>query len=94
MSDAELLDHYQNRGREEGRTANSLRDRNDFATLIPKHASVLEIGPFFNPLLRGPNVRYFDVLPREKLVERATSIGFDATGVLSTPETKCIGRPE
>jgi SAM-dependent methyltransferase len=88
MTDAELLDHYQNYGRKEGRTANSLRDRNDFATLIPKHASVLEIGPFFNPLLRGPNVRYFDVLPREKLVARATSIGFDATGV---PDIDYVG---
>jgi SAM-dependent methyltransferase len=81
MSDAELRDHYENCGREEGRTANGLRDRNDFAELIPKSATVLEIGPFCNPLLRGPNVSYFDVFSQEDLVKRARLFGFDPAGI-------------
>jgi SAM-dependent methyltransferase len=81
MTDAELLEHYENSGRKEGRTANRLRDRNDFAKLVPKDAAVLEIGPFNSPLLRGPSVSYFDVLSREELVARARSCGFDPAGV-------------
>jgi len=32
---------------------------------------VLEIGPFTKPNLRGPNVRYFDVMDKAALIERA-----------------------
>jgi SAM-dependent methyltransferase len=81
MSDGEVLAHYNTYGREEGRTSNRLRDRNDFAGLIPSTANVLEIGPFCNPLLRGPNVCYFDVLSQDELVARAKSIGLDPAGV-------------
>ncbi len=81
MSDAELLDHYENFGHNEGRRANGLRDRNDFAALVPKSATVIEIGPFCNPLLCGPNVSYFDVLSQEENVERARLIGLDPAGV-------------
>jgi len=83
MSDDELLGHYDNIGREEGRTGNRLRDRNEFVALIPSSANVLEIGPFCNPLLRGANVSYFDVLPQDELIARAKSIGLglDPAGV-------------
>lgn len=81
MSDADLLDHYENCGREEGRAANRLHDRNDFAALVAKSPAVLEIGPFCNPMLRGPNVSYFDVLSQEELIARARSFGFDPAGV-------------
>jgi hypothetical protein len=81
LSEAQLLDHYENWGREEGRAANLLRDRGSFVELIPKTATVLEIGPFCNPLLRGPNVSYFDVLSQEELVARARIIGFDPNNI-------------
>ena len=48
---------------------------------IDPAASVLEVGPFFRPAVRGPNVRYFDVLTHNELVTRATAIGFDPTYV-------------
>ena len=36
----------------------------------------LEIGPFTNPILRGdPSIKYFEILNKEKLVERAKTIG-------------------
>jgi SAM-dependent methyltransferase len=81
MTDGEVLAHYKTYGREEGRTSNRLRDRNDFAALIPSSANVLEVGPFCNPLLRRPNVYYFDVLSQDELITRATSIGLDPAGV-------------
>lgn len=37
--------------------------------------SALEIGPFFSPLLKGDNVRYFDILDQSALRERAKRIG-------------------
>jgi SAM-dependent methyltransferase len=77
MTDASLLAHYKNFGRKEGRTGNRLRNREDFAALVPCNVPALEIGPFNNPLLRGPNVSYFDVLAREALVARATASGLD-----------------
>ena len=81
MSDDDMLAHYKNYGRTEGRTSNSIRDRNDFVALIPSSVVVLEIGPFCSPLLRRPNVFYFDVLPQEGLIERGKSIGLDPARV-------------
>jgi SAM-dependent methyltransferase len=83
MTDDEVLVHYKTYGREEGRTSNRLRDRNDFTALIPNSAHVLEIGPFCNPLLRGPRVSYFDVLSQDELIARARLIGLglDPAGV-------------
>jgi SAM-dependent methyltransferase len=79
----DLLAHYETYGRGEGRTSNRLRDRNDFTALIPSGANVLEIGPFCNPLLRGPHVSYFDVLSQDELIARARLIGLglDPAGV-------------
>jgi len=36
---------------------------------------ILEIGPFDCPLVRGPTVKYFDVMDQARLLERAISIG-------------------
>ncbi len=37
--------------------------------------SVLEIGPFDQPIMRGPNVKYFDVMDQQDLVARARDCG-------------------
>jgi SAM-dependent methyltransferase len=37
----------------------------------------LEIGPFSSPLLKGPNVRYCDVLNQAQLKERAQKVQYD-----------------
>ena len=42
---------------------------------------MLEIGPFANPVVRGRNVAYFDVLDREGLRARAGQVGQDPAGV-------------
>ena len=80
LSNEEARIHYETYGRSEGRVSNRLRNREDFVALIPNSAKALEIGPFCNPVLRGPNVQYFDVLSRDGIVARAKSIGLDPHG--------------
>ena len=50
-------------------------NRNDLASLVGRQ-SALEIGPFTNPILRGPKVKYFDVLDKQGLIKRADAIGY------------------
>lgn len=76
--DDDLREHYALHGRSEGRVANSLKGRLDFAALVGPNAKSLEIGPFANPLLAGPNTVYCDVLDTDSLVQRAKAIGADA----------------
>jgi SAM-dependent methyltransferase len=79
LSDDELVEHYRSFGETEGRQANALASREDFVSLIPSGADVLEIGPYYSPLVRGPNVAYFDVRSRDAMLERAGGEGFDGS---------------
>ncbi len=81
FDDAALTAHYRRIGFAEGRKAFGIADRNSFVALIGPDARALEIGPFQAPMLNGPNVRYFDVLDREGLVERAVSLGLDTSRI-------------
>ncbi|MFD1988172.1 methyltransferase domain-containing protein [Mesorhizobium newzealandense] len=49
--------------------------RNDLTALVGRK-SALEIGPFTNPALRGPNIRYLDVLDKQGLIKRADAVGY------------------
>lgn len=51
--------------------------RLDFFRLIADAASALEIGPLANPAVRGPQVRYFDVMPTEELRKKAVTHDLD-----------------
>jgi len=75
LTDDQLKEHYCAYGFNECRVPNQILNRRGFASLIPQTAAALEIGPFFSPILRGPNVRYFDVLSQENLLARAKSLG-------------------
>lgn len=55
--------------------------RAEFLADIPIDGKGIEIGPFANPLLHGPNVKYLDVLPTEQLIARARELGMDHTKV-------------
>lgn len=70
-----LRQHYERFGINEGRQANALTHREDFVRLIPANADSLEIGPFYNPLLRGSHTRYFDVMDKAALEARSRAIG-------------------
>lgn len=77
LDDEQLLRHYELYGRSEGRAANSLRTRGDFAKLAIEFDRVLEIGPFVSPVLSGPNVSYADFLSSEELKARAELMGIE-----------------
>jgi len=70
----ELLLHYQNIGELEGRIASAYSRPKGLLSVISTGESVLEIGPFTNPLTQGEGVKYFDVLDRNALVKRALEI--------------------
>jgi SAM-dependent methyltransferase len=76
----EAADHYARTGRAGGRIASPLALRENLIALIDDGRSVLEIGPFCNPLLRGPNIAYLDVLDADQLRARAVEIGADPAG--------------
>lgn len=73
-------EHYRTIGRAEGRVASPLALRENLIGLIADGRSVLEIGPFCNPLLRGPNIAYLDILDADQLRARAVEIGADPAG--------------
>ncbi len=50
------------------------KDKVSFIKSIPKNGSVLEIGPFYNPICRGENIKYFDILSQAELIQRAEDI--------------------
>lgn len=60
-----------------GSTAYPITRRELLSSVDPRD-TVLEIGPFTKPLMRGPNVRYFDVLDKEKLIIRAAEHNYNA----------------
>ncbi|WP_245293245.1 class I SAM-dependent methyltransferase [Mongoliimonas terrestris] len=66
--------------------------REDVLALIPEGASCLEIGPFGKPVLRGPHVKYFDVLSTEALVARAAKVGDSHTDVPHVHYVEPTGR--
>ena len=80
LSADEAFDHYARIGRAEGRVASPLALRENLIALIGDGRSVLEIGPFCDPLLRGPSIAYLDILDAEQLRARAVKIGRDPAG--------------
>jgi SAM-dependent methyltransferase len=72
----QLLAHYRSHGEEEGRACSEIASKQDLVSLIDTNQlSCLEIGPFDCPVLRGPGVRYTDVLDRRALQERSVASG-------------------
>jgi SAM-dependent methyltransferase len=86
LPESELLKHFRRRGRAAGRIASSATLREGFIETVIAHETrpMLEIGPFCRPLVRGPNVRYLDVLDADGLRARAIEIGLDPN---DCPET-------
>lgn len=84
LSDDEAIDHYGHWGRSEGRIPSPFAERATFVKQLPHDGAILEVGPFFTPLVRGANVAYLDILTADELRERAVEVGGDPAGV---PET-------
>ncbi len=77
LDDQTLQNHFESFGAEEGRRANSIVTREEFAALVPADADALEIGPFCKPLLQGARTRYFDVMDKAALEARARALGME-----------------
>ena len=45
-----------------------------FVETIPEDATILELGPFYNPMCRGSKVKYFEILDQSALAKRAKAI--------------------
>jgi SAM-dependent methyltransferase len=71
LSAAEASSHFRTYGESEGRLGSPLSWRGNFISLVDPERLTLEIGPFCQPVVRGKNVFYFDVLQREALIARA-----------------------
>jgi SAM-dependent methyltransferase len=50
------------------------------AALRANGGSILEIGPFHQPFIRGSNVKYFDLMDQRSLIARARELGHDPGG--------------
>jgi SAM-dependent methyltransferase len=81
LDDEAAIAHYQEHGRDNGVIASPLALRENLLAFIGDDQTVLEIGPFYTPLKRGPNVHYLDVLDAAELRARAQRIGADPAGV-------------
>jgi SAM-dependent methyltransferase len=81
LDDEAVIAHYRAVGRDRGVVASQLALRENLLAFIEPDATVLEIGPFWNPLMRGPNVEYLDILDAPKLRERAIACGGNPAGV-------------
>jgi hypothetical protein len=58
-----------------------LGSREALLAAIGTDQAILEIGPFNQPLKRGPNVRYLDILDADGLRARAVQTRRDPAGV-------------
>ena len=77
LSNDDLTSHWISHGLQEGRCASAVESRSDFLALISQSMKALEIGPFNNPSISGPQVKYFDTLSTDDLKKRAQVIGID-----------------
>lgn len=80
LSPEQAQRHYLRHGIGEGRRAHGLPNREAFANLAAR-GEVLEIGPFRNPMLRGAQISYFDVLDSAGLRDRAARHQRSSEGV-------------
>lgn len=74
---AEKREHCRVGDLADGRLPSAYALRENFVSLIPHDASVLEIGPFTKPMLTGPNVKYLDVMDKAGLIDRAKLVGVE-----------------
>lgn len=81
FDDEAAIAHYRAHGRDKGVVASPLALRENLLAFIDDDISILEIGPFWRPLKRGPTVEYLDVLDAAALRERAARTHGNPAGV-------------
>lgn len=75
MTDAELFRHFHAHGKHEGRIGSRFSLREHFGELLSGCYEALEIGPDMSPTIRGPAVKYFDLLDEDAIRQRALARG-------------------
>jgi len=75
FSIGQLLEHYENFGKTEGRKTSLIDSRKSLLNILKQDSNILEIGPFDCPQIKGDNVKYLDVLTKKELVKRCKDIG-------------------
>lgn len=80
LSDQSLVTHYGSHGYLEGRIASKLCTR-EAVLKVMQQRRVLEIGPFCSPMLKGDLVKYFDVLDKSQLIERAKELNLPISNI-------------
>lgn len=80
-------EHYLAWGRRDGQIASPAARRAAFLDIVTRHLgdhpewTALEIGPYFNPALTGPNVKYMDIMDGPSLRDRAVRMGLNPARV-------------
>ena len=71
LKDTELLVHYENLGKFEGRKCCKIKSRTEFIQLIDQSLDILEIGPLCFPSMdvSRPNIKTIDYFSKEELIE-------------------------
>jgi len=81
LDDEAAVAHYLAIGCDKGVVASPLALRENLLRFVDDAASLLEIGPFYRPLKRGPRVEYLDILDAAQLRLRAEQKGHNPAGV-------------
>jgi SAM-dependent methyltransferase len=71
-----LHNHFILHGQDLGLEAHPLQRSKALIAAAKTKEKALEIGPFCKPALVGQNIKYFDVLDQQGLINRASSSGF------------------
>ncbi|MBB4198317.1 hypothetical protein CCR94_22815 [Rhodoblastus sphagnicola] len=67
LTDEQLLAHFHTLGKHEGRVGTRFALRENQSDLLNGASEALEIGPSLFPMIKGPGVKYFDLLSQEEL---------------------------
>jgi SAM-dependent methyltransferase len=90
-TDDEVIAHFREIGKAEGAVASPAAHRSGFLKTLPEDADILEIGPFTKAAILGPRVKYFDVLDKTSLLERAERHGFPTDRVVAIDYVSSVG---
>lgn len=84
LSTFDLKNHYFNFGYFEGRPSSKIAIKENFIKSLNEESdkkSILEISPFNNPLIVGKNVKYAEILPKDKLIKRAIELKLEVNKI-------------
>jgi SAM-dependent methyltransferase len=91
LNEQQIFEHAITYGWSEGRIMSLPSMRENFIELLQYQKTILEIGPFCNPITSGSNSVYFDVLDSVGLKRRAEAIGYPIVRVPAIDYVSPVG---